>query len=99
MAISNLEDFGQLAEPSEHKRMGKGVCRKIRALITDASAGIDELFARQLPERGLNLVLLARRRERLEALAGELEGTHGIETRVVAGALKVLGRRRTWVAD
>lgn len=54
------------------------------ALVTGASAGIGADFARQLAARDLNVILVARRSGRLEAVAAELELEFGVETRTVA---------------
>lgn len=57
------------------------------AMITGASAGIGWALAEQLAEGGANLVLTARRLDRLEKLAGELSAKHGIKAEVVAADL------------
>jgi short-subunit dehydrogenase len=59
------------------------------ALITGASAGLGKEFARQLAARGIDLVLVARRREALEALANELRATHGVETEVLVADMSI----------
>jgi len=50
------------------------------AVVTGASSGIGEQFARQLAAAGLHVVLVARRAERLENLAEELRGDVEVET-------------------
>lgn len=58
-----------------------------KALITGASAGLGEEYARQLAEAGTDLILVARRIERLEKLASELEAKFGIKAEVFSADL------------
>lgn len=53
-----------------------------KALITGASAGLGEEYARQLAAAGTNLILVARRKDRLENLASELASKYGVSVEV-----------------
>ncbi len=65
------------------------------ALITGASAGIGLEIARQLGARGHTLVLVARRKELLRKIAGELADSYGVRTETIAADLtKEASRRR-----
>lgn len=57
------------------------------ALVTGASSGIGAAFAKALAREGLSVVLSARRREPLDAIATELAAQHGVATRVVVADL------------
>ena len=61
------------------------------ALVTGASAGIGSALAEQLAAGGANVVLTARRRERLEELASKLRTAHGIKTEVFPNDLSQPG--------
>lgn len=57
------------------------------ALVTGASAGIGKALAEELAAQGSNLILTARRRERLEELAQQLSSTHKVLAKIIVADL------------
>lgn len=65
-----------------------------RAVVTGASSGLGEEYARQLASRGADLVIAARRVDRLKKLATELEGRYQVSVEVVTSDLVKPGAAR-----
>ena len=68
--------------------MSKGPLeRRPLAVVTGASSGIGAEFARQWAARGYDVLLVARREDRLWALAGEIAAAHGVAADVLTADL------------
>ena len=71
----------------QHRPAGNNPAGPGTALITGATAGLGAEFSRQLAERGLALVLVARDGERLAAAAASLQQRYGVPVETIAADL------------
>ena len=72
-----------LEEIDEMSAQDKGKSALGVAVVTGASAGLGKIYADRLAKRGYDLILVARRKERLESLSKELEQTYGVKAEVL----------------
>jgi len=69
--------------------------QKAWALVTGASAGIGAEFCRQLAAKGYQLVLVARREDKLQAIAEELQASYGANSLIITADLSKKGASLT----
>jgi short-subunit dehydrogenase len=68
------------------------------AVVTGASAGLGVEYAKELASRGCNLVLVARRKDRLDALGAQIVKDHGVSVDTVSLDLSSPGAAKKLVA-
>src|SRR3989449_2096128 len=87
-----------LSGTTQCTRGGDSMAQEV-ALVTGASSGIGEALARRIARDGRHVVLVARRAERLEALARELGDAHGVGAHAIVKDLLRPGAPRELVEE
>lgn len=80
-----------MPDPQSENRTTATMAKDHFALITGASSGIGACFARALAARGRHLVLVARSKDKLEALKSEIAAQHSLCIEVIGQDLSLPG--------
>jgi len=90
VALVAIALFARFVYPGYPKQRAPGQLKKEYgswALVTGASAGLGTEFATQLASEGINIIVSARRKDRLETLVQELKTKYGIQGHAIAADL------------
>ncbi|XCB30809.1 SDR family NAD(P)-dependent oxidoreductase [Arcanobacterium hippocoleae] len=82
--MENALDAGRENNIAGSSRKSRSVEISGRALVTGGTSGIGYAFARQLAERGLDVVLVARDAVRLAETAARLKTQYGVDVEYIA---------------
>jgi uncharacterized protein len=82
-----MAEKGGASMSGNEDQLQKATSVKGKAVITGASAGIGKVFADRLGKRGYDLILIARRADKLNLLSAELQATYNVSVQKIPADL------------